>query len=493
MVTYSDDQKIAIDLINKFISQNENKKFYLFGYPGTGKTFLAASMVKKYIDLNDVNEINICSPTHKALNVIETYIRNIIGEDYFNSSECKIHFSTIHRKLSLKPYIVTENGSLSFKSSNKSVKITNITIIFIDECSMISSSMATNIDGYLTNDNIKIIYMGDDLQLPPVEEAHSVIFDEISPDYIYHVNMKKIIRTDSTHIQNACMAIRNWDKITSIYKILKPIHIAATDKSFRLIRLKTPNNEISMRWINHMIFEIENNKNPIILTWDNATANTYNNIIRKIIHKKRKLAPYEIGDHIMFNDYYSSSTKEMVFYTSDMAKITNIQYKNKQLCKWNKFLIKPSKKPIDKKFNTLLLKLNALNNKYTVNILNVNKKSKMGAYDISVIDDINVIVNTHDFSDLKNTIEYQIKLFYKRYRSKSLVDKLWKIYRDHYITPYANITFGYAITTYKSQGSTYDTVYIHMENLATIRNNDDLQKALCTSFGRARYELLLLV
>ena len=60
-----------------------------------------------------------------------------------------------------------------------------------------------------------------------------------------------------------------------------------------------------------------------------------------------------------------------------------------------------------------------------------------------------------------------------------------------------DIDYGFAITSHKSQGSTYDTVFVDVNDMvydrygAPYSNQDDLLRRLYVACSRARKELIL--
>ena len=495
----SSDQQTAADMFDNFIEQRDNLSYYLLGHAGTGKSFLSSRIINICAANDKISEISICAPTHKALNVIETYIRQHIDEKYYSGDEQKIKFATVHKKLGFRPTISTRDGTLLFSAKSKPASKTTetpnkTTILFIDECSMISKSMSSSIKNYVSRNKCHVIFTGDILQLPPVGESESVIFSEIPDDYPFRVHMTKILRTKRKSIQDACAVVRDWDGVSSIYEKLKPIYKNSTDRSFRLMRLNKGKN-YSEKWINHIVARVQQNGTPMILTWDNETSNTCNNIIRNEIHGESSAGKYSVGDHIMFNEFYMpdiDNRPDLKYYTSDTAIIDSVEYNESVIKGWAKYKIEDATKPAEKMMNKLLDSLETSENILIINMLVAKKNRNDDLDNICVVRSI-AARDAKKFSAMKNKICEKIKFFYAQTRDKSLADKLWKAYRELYIDEFASITFGYSITTYKSQGSTYSSVYIHMRNMSTIRNNMDLKKALITAFGRARHELILLV
>ncbi len=116
--------------------------------------------------------------------------------------------------IKFKPKISNINGSKIFKSIKESKYLKSINdkfiLIIIDECSMISKNMVTELNKYESLYPIKIVYLGDDAQLPPVGEKQSLIFDQIPINYKYHIILDEIMRTKSIDIKDVCQIIRKW-------------------------------------------------------------------------------------------------------------------------------------------------------------------------------------------------------------------------------------------------------------------------------------------
>ena len=53
----------------------------------------------------------------------------------------------------------------------------------------------------------------------------------------------------------------------------------------------------------------------------------------------------------------------------------------------------------------------------------------------------------------------------------SLMLNLWQNFYQKYIDILADICYGYAITTHKSQGSNYKVVFVDMENIINYNSN----------------------
>lgn len=491
----NEKQILAIEKINQFISQDVNKMFYLQGYAGTGKTFLIGKVIKDFLLSNKMDHIFVCAPTHKALKVIESYLKSNFSENEQIDCLKKISFMTIHKLLEFKPIIVAEDGSKIFKSMKESkfLKKMEDKLIVIDECSMISKEMVSELKKYIELYPIKIIFMGDKKQLPPVGETESLIFTNITNQYEHQFLLNQIMRTNSPDIKEVCTIIRNWNKKDSLTKLLLPIHnkkAINNNKPFKLYLKKQ--NYLESPWFKYFIKKLNSGDIPIILTWKNSSSDEYNTIIRKHVHKSSDINNYMVGDYAMFNNYYTSPIDGTNFYTSDMIKILEVSTEEKILYEWEQLLLEKPKTMIDKALNTLIKKISKKENKFRIDKIIAEKIHS----DVSsVIHGITYTIQSIHRDDLDlyhqvlDDIQNNIKSFFRNYKSEKLVSKLWELYHKKLIDPFAEINFGYSITIYKSQGSTFSTVLVDMNDVNSFMSLDEYQKALYTAAGRASHEL----
>jgi len=509
-ILLNEKQQLAITKISNFVSQDTDKMFYLMGYAGTGKTFLIGKIIKKFLATNTMDHIFVCAPTHQALKVIESYLKaNLSPVEQINFIP-KISFMTIHKLLEFKPVIMAEDGSKIFKSTKESkfLKQMEDKLVVIDECSMIAKEMIGDLKKYTELYPIKVIYMGDQKQLPPPGEPESLLFTTIPPKYKHYILLDQVMRTNSTDIKDVCTIIRKWNQKESLPKLLLPIHNRKNSKkTFRLFHKKK--NHLESSWFKYFIKKLDASDIPIILTWRKETSNTYNTLIRKHVHKSNNLNNYIIGDYAMFNNFYTSVEDGSSFYTADMIKIIDIETEEKLLYDWSKMIISLSPKEqlvletsfpgitdpkniIDKAINTMLNKISKQNNKFRIDTFTVERIHsditsivKGKTYTVKTIhrDDLD------NYQKMLNFTKEHIEFFFKKYKTEKIISNMWDIYHKKLIEPYAALNFGYSITTHKAQGSTFSTVIVDVQDISENPNINELQKALYTAAGRAANEL----
>lgn len=173
--TLTSGQNSLIDELEKFLS-DQTPCFLLKGYAGTGKTFLMEGLTDFL--LQSKRNFVIAAPTGRAAKVISQKTKH---------KACTIH-KTIYSSKELKEFKTKdEDGTETFKfyfEIRKNEDPTN-TVYIIDESSMISNVYSEGEffrfgSGFLLKDlikhinfdnndyNKKIIFIGDNAQLPPV-------------------------------------------------------------------------------------------------------------------------------------------------------------------------------------------------------------------------------------------------------------------------------------------------------------------------------------
>lgn len=165
-IVFTEGQRIAVEGLSEFIDSpfDEGKYIYgLVGPAGVGKTFILKYVISNCKYTNSV--IRFCTPTHKACRVFSQAMDNV--QTY-----------TFQSTFGFRPNMTLVN----FDPNNPAFrpiaepKLDNIVLLIIDEASMLPASVVKYIDDTCRTKRIKIIYCGDDNQLPPPNEYRSTAF-----------------------------------------------------------------------------------------------------------------------------------------------------------------------------------------------------------------------------------------------------------------------------------------------------------------------------
>lgn len=276
------DQRNALEMLHKFI-EGDDTVFLLKGYAGTGKTTLLNGLCQY---LNDINrEVSLLAPTGRAA--------MILGQKTKKST------STIHRSIYNMDDLIENNDGSSFKFSYglQYNEDSSQCIYIVDEASMISNVYSddeffTFGSGYLLNDlfnyattgseNRKIIFVGDQAQLPPVNMNFSPALDI---DYLpekFQINVQNVLLSE---------VVRQSDD-SSILKSATSIRSSIEKECFHTFQFSEESSDIKSiskdNFISNYAFIAKQDgvTNSIVITHSNKKAQAYNQEIRNFRYKK---------------------------------------------------------------------------------------------------------------------------------------------------------------------------------------------------------------
>ena len=288
------DQINALNELEHFINNHDEKIFILNGYAGTGKTSLVAALVNM-IEHFGINCMML-APTGRAAKVLAAYA---------NHSAFTIH-KIIFRQSGIE---LNHSFSVSFN------KMKNV-IFVIDEASMINNSENMNslTDGVLdslmdfvfqSDNGCKILFVGDNAQLPPVGQNES---PALNPNYYKDKGLK--VRTASLKTVVRQVSLSGiLENATSIRMIIENALFNELPKiKFNqfpdVINLK--GNELIDTLT--MCYDHDGMEETMVVCRSNKTTNIYNNGIRNtILWRESEL---ESGELVMIakNNYFWTQT-----------------------------------------------------------------------------------------------------------------------------------------------------------------------------------------
>lgn len=168
--TLRDSQDRGFLELSDFVSRKGPGYHLLTANAGFGKTYLLNVFIEHMLFNNKDMKICMTAPTNKAVKVME---------DMAMFQSTRLSYSTIHKLLGLKPRY-NARGEMEFvrdkKADDPVESIRSIDLLIVDECSMLNDELFFLLDGFVNTNQIrfdsdkdlKIIYTGDPLQIPPV-------------------------------------------------------------------------------------------------------------------------------------------------------------------------------------------------------------------------------------------------------------------------------------------------------------------------------------
>ncbi|UGO51189.1 Dda-like helicase [Bacillus phage vB_BanS_Skywalker] len=166
-----------------FHDWNENNLLLLIGGGGMGKSWLQRILLE-LIDLRHYKTA-LLAPTGKASKVMTGYT----GREA----------STIHRKIG--SFDEDEEANLSIEED----------VIIVDESSMCDVSILSKLFGAITNYDTRILFVGDDFQLPSVGVGN-FLYDAINSGCVKISRLKKVFRQKDGGILDVSTDVRNGKK-----------------------------------------------------------------------------------------------------------------------------------------------------------------------------------------------------------------------------------------------------------------------------------------
>ena len=456
-----------------------------------------------------------------------------------------IDFITIHKLLNYKTDFDITGEKMFIKQTNNLMD--QYELIIIDECSMIQLELISNIFDELygkANVNSKIIFSGDTAQLPPVNELNSSIFIkkksditekdfirafppeiqeimildkekiknkiDLLTDHILAIDciiMKEIVRNTNNNVNDLCCEIRQWID----NEIRTPQFGKYVDKQIVYAYKKPEDKEkTDSKWFRTFIAELRGGQNNIILAWTNRLCDLYNSTARSIMFGDKKVInEYEIGDILILTEFHDLG--EETFHTSEQIYVHHVEPDI-----YVRPLIKINLTKTALKMKNIIHIEQQLNN--TINQLNTMIADryqiwKLYVYRLSDVKQKNTIPNNHIIkviqstsnnlwnmnkntcSELVRKLRNKLKKEFKTQISSidvHIIKPLWKEINKTLISPFANVNYGFAITTHKSQGSTYYNIFVDVDDILSNKNDNEAKRCLYTSLTRSSNKIHLL-
>jgi exodeoxyribonuclease-5 len=217
-ITLSQGQADALEMIGRFLNQEESRVAVITGYAGTGKTTLIKVIEESY------GTPIVITPTGKAaLRVTEAT----------GLSACTIH------RLIYKAEDDPKTGDPIFvlKSVWDFDGSFVESLVLVDEASMVDGKVWADLISVARSMRFRILLMGDRFQLPPVSKSEDgKAFSALDVETKFSVNLTEVIRqAQDSPIIRASMILRSGKPDFEAMKLLTPVGASKlTDNAIRL-------------------------------------------------------------------------------------------------------------------------------------------------------------------------------------------------------------------------------------------------------------------
>lgn len=462
-ITFSTKQLNAIDTIVKFALNKDTKNIAitLTGSAGTGKTTIVKEIRNRLMQQG--HNVILLAPTNKARIILQTACNAL--KSY-----------TIHSFLGLKPITQIANydaNNIMFVDEDD-IKETS-GLVIIDECSMIEDTLYDKLIDFAKRYECKILFVGDIKQLTPVENKNGEKSKSFTGNNV--IELTEIFRQkEDNKILPILQTLR--DNVITDFKT----NINTNKDGGIVIR------DSFSKFIDSAVkaFSTDTVKSTKILAFSNNTVSMYNKkIFSKLFPNSDNKFPKGCiltgyrnvkiqGTNIINNssDYVVlESTKKTKRFKCNVKDVNNFENVTDKYIPLDGYSVKLQEiingKLIGNAFNVFIhdssdIKLMSLLCKEHAYRRNV--KYEDATLDNSAMFDMEAqIINTHDWRDIDDI---------KRCECKKALD------------------YGYASTVHKAQGSTYENIFIDVDEICqgTRRLNKETRRELLyTGLSRTKH------
>lgn len=450
----NDDQQNALDFILQFVDDPARRQMLLYGAAGTGKT----SLINVLLDELDRRPSDsapryICTaPTNKAVEVIA----DRTGRDYRQTIFSIMGLVLVDYDDS-KPRLKKErDGSLDIYD-----------LVIVDEASMVSLQLLAEIQRQLQLCTaVKVIYVGDRCQIPPVEDANNGMLESIIFQLPIKIELTKVMRTaDENPILGVVTKMReNMQSPVDLFE-----HTTAVAPSGIGVWFDEYEKPFMRKMIEYFVsdkYKADSNY-ALAVAWTNAAVDAINARVRKAIYPDTDLE-YEVGEEIRVTKTYGVDRRV------GHGTIYNVVYPIEQRLKIHTVQVTE-----DPAYHVPCYKMYVSGRNVPANTVYVVTSDGMNAYNQTKM-------------KLAEESRERAKMLDRNGHRLYTNKDAWKPYTEFthfYMWP----GYIYAMTAHKSQGSTVDNVFVIERNINRIEEDELRNKLKYTAFTRAAKELHVLM
>jgi len=420
---FTSGQSQAIIKIDEFY-HSKDLFFLLYGAAGTGKTFLI-----NYV-LNTIIKTRVCvtAPTHKAVRVVEKRTGK--------------RGKTIHSLLGLRLNVNLENFNINNPQFDPRAEptIKNYHILLLDEGSMINDDLTDLLCSIAKSYNTKVLFIGDKRQLPPIGKRVSKVFH--LPNYF---ELTEIVRQkgDNPLLDPLTILCDDIDHQTSNFiNFIQKNKDCINDKGegFRIVKEAEFKKELISAFKSEQV--LKNIDYVRFVSFTNDNVRLWNTVIRNGTIEETKdivhLDDLFTGYTSIFDDFFTP-----IIINSDDYIVKDIQHRMS-----------------DFNFMVYLVTIQSISGfSSTVRIVDHKDKSWINYYQLLNNLHWGAMYATASMRGKKWNEYYKFKNMYLTMVAIPLKDK--GIEKPRGTVP-KDIDYGYGLTIHKSQGSTYENVFIDM-------------------------------
>lgn len=438
----NEDQLAGLERLKDFLknsttllSTTTQKQIRLVGPAGTGKTTLLKHLISK----RDVSRWVFAAPTNKATGVLRSMLK-----------EYSQNFRTIYSVLGLR---MQSDEDRMILTRPFRVDLSHLDVIVIDEAGMVNAELKDYVQEAVRMYDLKVIWVADQYQLPPVGEPSSCIFDIDCAEVVLskverHDNQILTLATyvrsvihDVTHNRSGGSLkdfVSDNDKMSGVWAL-------SQDRFLERIKKYANNGEFSGK-----------EPSTVGTAWRNKTVDYMNGVVRQCLFSKeeRQSGQWLVGDRIVLTapvqEHHSDAYDEvqMKANTDDSGIILDVAV---------------VQHPVYREYGVYML-----------------------CVELDTGEPINLTV-AHESSHDAIMRRLQMMASDARKPGKSHLWKgFWKFKESFH-----SIKYGYCMTVHRMQGSTTTNIFVDTEDILYNPSREEALRCLYVGLTRPTTKLFL--
>lgn len=439
----------------------------LEGPAGSGKS----TVVQAIIEHIPKSKILGAAPTHTAKDILIEFSR--------------LNAVTVHQLLGLKPDIMLEYynpaNPIYAQLNPDYFEKSNLEYIIIDEASMLNTAIVTMIKERALDTGKKVLFIGDRIQLPPINEALSTVFTTVEV-----INLTEIVRQSDSNPVNEMISLaredaqnntNNFDEYITRIAIEDPCILVTTEEGIEEGFIVSRNNDLIKNTLRDKLYSLfsatqalHDYKYVKIVAYTNAKAKAYNKLIKSVINTSE--LPISENDWLLgyspFKIKQKVLTQNGLYYKCIHARLGFVMY-------------------------------NGIN--YKVIITTLRYKVTLENSIVKEIDFTLKVLHPDSYPEFTPVLTeaWQNGNTYRRWKGYYALLENFALLDDFdingtdqrgnfkkYSMAKKNIDLGYAITVHKSQGCTFSNVYMDYENFGVCKDVSTRRRLNYVAVSRTR-------
>lgn len=446
---FNEDQRAAFQALTNWLD-GPDTYFALKGNAGTGKTFVVTRLVQHFMAAKRMAKVAMAAPTNKAVRVLRDMA------PYYHGS---LEYATIHSLLALVEKI-TPRGEITFvRDSKRDPSIGEYRLVIVDEASMVSQELFGLLDPEV-GDKMKVLFVGDPSQIPPVGEEEGAPFDPLTQEVyeISEVCLTEVVRqAKGNPMIEATMDIRNGAFDPAAWRFRPD---AAGTGGVAVLAGNTATSELD-KLLRTLFCSPNFAADPDfakVVAWTNASVDALNDLIRGYLYGKGR-KKLEVGERLIANTPILQDGAIIVTTNGEMRVLSYEEATDK--VRWN-------------------------NEEFSVRYYSTEVEVMVnGAATTRVV----WIIHEEEeefVAELLKTMAANAKT-----RPPGAAQGLaWKEFFN-FKRRYADVKYNYAITAHKAQGSTYDNAVVLKYDIDKNKRRVERMRVLYTACTRPRFKLFV--